>query len=240
MSPDVSFSLTVARTQRDLLWCKDHIERGHYLHTWPDPRTRPLAYQVWRMTPWGNWRIGCLVFGRPEATRCYKGELTYGSLLDVSTGRAIYDRWEVLNLSRVWLDPSVQCGGLLCLPEMLPGFIDRKGAWRPALASHVIGAALRRVGFEYLLDHPVCFVEQPYLIRAVLSYCDTRLHRGSIYRASGFELARTNAAAKQTWWTSTVSPLTSEQDAAIRSLAATHPRSIRIREAAEAAKGGDS
>lgn len=240
MSPDVWYSLTVARTQRDLSWCRERIEAGHYLHTWPDPRTRPLAYVVWRMTLHGNWRVGCLTFGRPEATRCYKGKLRYGSILDVSTGRAVYDRWEVLNLSRVWLDPEVQAGGRFCRPDWVPGFTDRRGVWRTALASHLIAAALRRVGYEYLLAHPVCFVAEPYVIRAALSYCDTRLHRGTIYQASGWELARTNGEGKQTWWTPAVSPLSSEQDAAIRSLAATHPRSIRIREAALAAKGASS
>lgn len=207
-------------------WAAAAVKAGHYLRSAPDPRSRPFCYVV---TVAGQ-TVGCLWFGRPESTRCYAGELRYGSTDDVVTGRAGYDRWEVLNLSRVWLDPAVQSGGRLCTPELLPGFRDRKGRWRPSLASELIRAAFARVGFDYLAAHPPCFTAEPYAIRAVLSYCDTRLHRGTIYRAAGMRLARVNGDGIETWWTPDVGGLTAEQDRAVRDLSDRHPRSRRIRE----------
>lgn len=221
----VTLSIATA-IERD--WAKQRLIEGHYLHTPPDPRTRAFCYIV-RL---GGLPVGCLWFGRPESTRCYQGGLTYGSLDDVQTGRASYDRWEVLNLSRVWLDPAVQVAGLYYKPQLLPGYIQRDGMWRSSLASTLIRMALDRIGFDYLLAYPPCFIEQPYRIRAVLSYCDTRRHRGVIYRAAGFALARTNAQGIETYWTSRVKGLTRDQDQAIRELAAVHPRSVRIRQKA--------
>lgn len=216
-------------------WAKEKLIDGHYLHTAPDPRTRPFCYVVTMRgqvdAGFKARKIGCLWFGRPESTCCYKGGLTYGSLKDVKNKQAQFDRWEVLNLSRVWLSPHVQPGGELYGPKHLPGFIDRKGIWRSSLASTVIQEALRRIGYDYLATHPPCFVKQPYEVKAVLSYCNTNLHRGVIYRAAGFKLARTNKAGIETWWTHEVAPLLVTQDGCIRELARTNPRSKRIRKA---------
>jgi len=49
------------------------------------------------------------------------------------------------------------------------------------------------------LAYPPCFLEQPYQLRVCLSYCDTRVHQGTIYRASGFALARQNNQGIETW-----------------------------------------
>jgi hypothetical protein len=117
-------------------------------------------------------------------------------------GRAEYDRWTILNLARVWLHPSVQRGGAFYSPELLPGYTDRRGVWRSTLASTVIELALARVGYDYLRTHPPCFPDEPYQIKVVLSYCDTTKHKGTIYRAAGFELARTNERGIETWYTS--------------------------------------
>lgn len=209
-----------------LIWASDQVARHHYLRKSPDPRSRPLCYVVRLDTE----PIGCLFFGRTQSTSCYQGALTYGSQADVAAGRAAFDRWEVLNLARVWFAPDVQRGGRLYGPERLPGFVDRKGAFRSTLASTVIRQAMNRVGFDYLQRHPPVFVELPYVIRAVLSYCDTRLHRGVIYRSAGFELARTNADGVETWWTSAVAGLKTLQDLAIRTLAEDCPRSRRVRD----------
>jgi hypothetical protein len=118
---------------------------------------------------------------------------------------------------------------------VVPGFTDRNGVFRSTLASAAIRQALGQIGADYLLEHPPCFVDEPYKIRAVLSYCDTRLHRGVIYPAAGFALARTNAAGIQTWWMPAVALPTRDEDRRIRALAASCPRSERIRQAREAA-----
>lgn len=218
----MTFSLLTAYGHL-LDWAREAM-RHHYLGRPPDPRCRPLAYAVMI----AGRKVGAVWFGRPESTRCYQGLLTYGSRDDVAAGRAAYDRWEVLNLARLWLHRDVQEGGRLHSPRWLPGFVDRRGVWRSTLASAVIRQALARVGYDYLIAHPPVWVGQPYAIRAVLSYCDTRLHRGVVYRAAGFRLAR-EAGAIQTWWTPEVAPLTEAQDAEVRALAERHPRSVRMR-----------
>lgn len=206
-------NVQLAIAQGDLRqWARASLVASHYLHTAPDPRTRSIYYAV----TIGPHIVGCMSFGRPESTRCYEGGLTYGSQEDVEKKRAQFDRWEILNLSRVWFLPSVQPGGAQHRQDFLPGFIDRKGAFRSTLASLAILEALKRIGRDYLLAHPPCFIEQPYQIRAVLSYCDTRLHRGTIYKAAHFKLARTNKVGIETWWTQEVRTLTRGEDRRVR------------------------
>lgn len=215
----------------DLAWAQAHVTAHHYLHTPVDVRCSPIAYIVsWHQDGGLSQAVGCLIVGRPESTRCYDGGLTYGSQADVAAGRAQYNRWEVLNLARVWLSPIVQPGGALHGPAYgLPGYTDRRGVWRSTLASWAIDQALARVGFDYLQARPPVDCSYPYQIRALLSYCDRRLHRGTIYRAAGFQLARTNARGIETWYTPSVAPLSAEQDVQVRRLAELAPRSQRIR-----------
>ncbi len=222
-------TLTTASAE-GLAWAQRQVTAHHYLHAPVDPRCSPLAYLVQLEHPaMLPQRVGCLIFGRPEATRCYDGGLTYGSLADVQAGLAAYDRWEVLNLARVWLSPHVQEGGTWCRPSLIPGYTDRRGVWRSALASTVIRHALARVGYDYLAARPPVDCAYPYQVRAVLSYCDTSKHKGTIYRVASFQLARTNARGIETWYTSAVAPLSAEQDRAVRQLAERSPRSQRIR-----------
>lgn len=211
-------------------WAQRQVTEHHYLRASVDPRSRPFVYLVELHHPQIlPQRIGTLIFGRPESTRCYQGKLTYGSLSDAAAGRAQFDRWEVLNLARVWLSPIVQAGGQWHRPSLLPGYVDRRGLWRSTLASTVITEALARVGYDYLSAHPPVDCAYPYAIRAVLSYCDRRLHKGTIYRAAGFELARTNERNIETWYTPAVAPLSSAQDADIRRRSEVSHRSQRIR-----------
>jgi hypothetical protein len=207
----------------------------HYLHAPVDSRCAPLAYDIGLHTDDNDYRIGVLIFGRPEATRCYDGQLTYGSAKDVASGRAQYDRWEVLNLARVWLHPRVQAGGDLCAGVDMPGYYDRRGQWRSTLASTVLGMALARINYDYLIQKPPCFPDEPYQLHVVLSYCDTRVHRGTIYRASGFELARTNKDGIETWHTPNVAPLSTYENDQVLKRAGQSFRSRRYR-AARAAR----
>lgn len=225
IAPGLTLQLTDAA---ELEWAQAIIAREHYLHAPVDPRSSPLCYLVWHGDD-DPFAAGILMFGRPEATRCYTGGLTYGSAGDVLAGRAQLDRWELLNLARVWVHPKFQAGGFYHRPGRLPGYTDRRGVWRSTLASTAICAALVRVGYDYLRARPPVDCEYPYQIRAVLSYCDTRVHKGTIYRASGFQLARTNEAGIETWWTSAVAPLSAEQDGAIRRLSELDGRAQRIR-----------
>lgn len=204
------FEIDVRRAGRaGLIWAQAQVKEHHYLHAQVDPRCRPFAYLV----EVNGVKVGCLIFGRPEATRCYTGKLTYGSTQDVLNGRARFDRWEVLNLARVWLAPLIQKGGSHYIPKC---------------ASFVIRSALQWVGYDYLLAHPPVDCNYPYQIRCVMSYCDTRKHTGWIYLASRFKLALTNRKGIQTYM-KPICGLSAEEDARIRSLAEMSARSKRIR-----------
>jgi hypothetical protein len=170
-------------------------------------------------------RVGCLIVGRPQATRC---QSWYGSVDDAAAGRCAVTRWQVLNLARVWLVPSVQAGGPDCAAEQLPGYIDRHGRWHSTLASDALRQLASRVGFEYLLARPPVFLDEPYEVRWLLSYCDSRQHRGVIYRAAGFELYRTNEDGLQTWRLPLPS-LTQAEHASIATASAACPRARRFR-----------
>jgi hypothetical protein len=217
-------------SRTEVAWAQRQVAEHHYLHAPVDPRSRPMVYVVRLVAPKVDRPVGCLIFGRPEAQRCFDGKLTYGSLADIQAGRAQFDRWEVLNLARVWFDPCVQQPGYLYHnPAYLPGFYDRHYIFRPTLASTVIRQALARVGYDYLTRHSPVDCAYPYQIKAVLSYCDRSRHKGTIYRAADFQLARTNERQIETWYTATVAPLSAEQDADIRRLTETSRRSQRIR-----------
>jgi hypothetical protein len=192
-----------------LQWAQNQVEAGHYLHTPVDRRCSPYAYIV----EVDDVARGCLIFGRPEATRCYQGKLTYGSIQDVKNGRAEFDRWEILNLARVWLDPIIQKGGSQYVHHA---------------ASKAIKMALSMIGYDYLFDHPPVDCDYPYQIRCILSYCDTSRHSGWIYLASRFKLARTNEEGIQTYM-KRLPALNSEQDEQIRKFSTQAERSKRIR-----------
>lgn len=174
-------------------WAQDTVWRKHFLHATVDPRCSPEGWAV-RLGALG--RVGLLIVGRPEATRCYPW---YGSVEDVATGRAVVTRWQVLNLARVWFSPLVQPGGECHGSRYLPGFIDRRGVFRSTLASTAIALMARQVGVAYLLRRPPVYLDEPYEIRWLLSYCDPDYHRGAIYRAARFDLHRINGRGLQTW-----------------------------------------
>jgi hypothetical protein len=202
-------------------WAQGLVTVLHYLHAPVDARCSIEGYsvQLYRRP------MGALLFGRPEATRC--GDW-YGSVADVQSGRCEVTRWQVLNLARVFLLPLVQAGGALFGPQHVPGFVDRKGVWRSTLASEAVKAALERVVVDYLVARPPCFLEEPWELRWCLSYCDTRVHRGTLYKAAGFELYRTNRRGIQTW-RKMLRPLTEAERAAVVAASRVNARSRRYR-----------
>jgi hypothetical protein len=231
-----NITLDLVTDRAGVAWAQERITAEHYLHAPVDSRCRPLIYIAHHHATWGAAAaagprvIAILMFGRTQSTSCYQGGLTYGDQADVQTGRAQLDRWEILNLARVWVHPRFQAGGLSCsADEGLPGYTDRRGVWRSTLASSLIGQALAHVGYDYLAQYPPVDCRYPFVIRAVLSYCDRKFHKGTIYRASGFTLARTNSNGIETWYTTAVGALSAEQDADIRRRAEQSPRSRRIR-----------
>lgn len=195
----------------------------HYLHSPVLGRACPEGWGVRMRTAPGA--IGYLLVARPQATACYPW---YGSVADVERGRAEVTRWQVLNLARVWLEPVAQQGGVLHERRRVPGYVDRRGVWRSTLASEALRALVQVVGFEYLLARPPVFLEEPYEVRYLLSYCDSSQHRGVIYQAAGFQLYRTNGAGLQTWRIE-LPRLTPDQHAAIAAASEADPRARRFR-----------
>jgi len=158
-------------------WAQQQVTTSHYLHRPVDTRCSLLVYLVLL----GQERVGTLIFGRPEAQRVNGW---YGSVDDVAAGHCPLIRWQVLNLARIWLHPRIQAGG--------PDYIENA-------ATFVIAQALRRVVVEYLLLYPPCFLGEPYELVDCLSYCDSRVHIGILYRAANFHLVRENERGIQTY-----------------------------------------
>jgi hypothetical protein len=206
---------------------QEAVIKGHYLHAPVDPRCSVEGYRVVlenRLT------AGFLLFGRTEATRC--GEW-YGDWEDVLARRCEVargcevTRWQVLNLARVYLYPDFQYGGKHYSID-LPGYLDRKSIFRSTLASTVLKLAVKQIGFDYLIQRPPCFLNEPYQIDWLLSYCNTALHRGTIYKNAGFELYRTNQKGIQTWRIR-LPALTQQQREMVIASSLANPRAIRYR-----------
>jgi len=134
----MSRTLTITLAdQRGLVWAQEQVTRYHYLHRPVDARCSPVAYLV---LDEDGQRLGCLIFGRPQAQRVSGW---YGSVADVEAGRCGLSRWQIINLLRVWLSPLIQCGGTRYVPNA---------------GTQVIAAALSRIGYDFLLVRPVCFL----------------------------------------------------------------------------------
>lgn len=202
-------------------WASRMVSQYHYLNAPVDPRCSALTYIV----TLGGQYIGILTFGRPEATSVSEW---YGSVLQKQRGECRLSRWEILNLARVWLSPSVQIGGLWYSPDILPGFSDRHGNFQSSLATTVIRMALEAVVVDYLIQFVPIWTDEPYQIREIISYCDPRYHRGVVYQQAGFRMVRENSRGLQTYMT-TVRELSQGEDAYVRDLAAHSPRSKRYR-----------
>ncbi len=202
------------------------VKQFHYLHRPVDARCSIEAYAVILLLQHMDTQpVGLLMFGRPEATRC---GAWYGSVEDVRAGRCEVTRWQVLNLARVWLSPDVQPGGQLYKPGVLPGYVDRRGQFRSTLASTVIKLAAQQIGYDYLRQRPPCFLDEPYEIKYLMSYCDRKVHRGIIYQQSGFELYKTNDRQIETWRLP-LPTLTVQQDTVVRTASERSVRSQKYR-----------
>ncbi|MCL4295741.1 MAG: hypothetical protein KJ077_08440 [Anaerolineae bacterium] len=167
--------------KEDLHWAQNVVTQYHYLHRKVDWRARPMVYVIMRH---GSVRMGALMLGIPHATRCQEW---WGPGTELT-------QWQVVDLCRVWLDPAVQFGGEYARPGYVPGFTDRRGVFRPTVASWAIEEIFKRVQRDRVSLWPPVYPEQPYHIRLVISYHDPQYHKGTIYRAMGWEPMYTNAS----------------------------------------------
>lgn len=159
--------------KEDLVWAQNTVTKYHYLQRKVDWRARPMAYVVML----DGVRMGVLMLGIPHATRC---QAWWGPGTETT-------QWQVVDLCRVWLDPAIQYGGEFARSEYLPGFVDRHNTFRPTVASWAIGEMFKRVQRDRVSLWPPVFPEEPYHIKLVISYHDPQFHKGTIYRAMGWE-----------------------------------------------------
>ena len=84
----------------------------------------------------------------------------------------LFTKWQVLCLARLWLHDDLPRNSETC----------------------TIAKALRRMQRRWLEVHPPRFPDEPYHVRKIISYADTRYHNGTIYRAANFrESGRTRS-----------------------------------------------
>lgn len=157
----------------DLAWAQEVVAKRHYLGRKVDWRARPMAY----ILHFDYIKVGVIMVGIPHATR-NQGWWGYPGLIT---------QWQVVDLCRIWLDPRIQAGGDWCNPTLVPGFVDRRGVFRPTVASWAMEQVLARVQRDRVSLWPPVFPEQPYHIRLVISYHDPQFHQGTIYRVMGWE-----------------------------------------------------
>lgn len=158
-------------TKADVNWAQETVARRHYLRQRVYNRARPMVYVV----RYGQRPVGLVMVTIPHATKC-RGWWGYPGLIT---------QWQVLDMCRVWLDPAVQQGGELCLPGIVPHHFDRKGIFRPTVATWCIDQVLGRVQRDRISLWPPIYPQLPYHIRLIISYHDPQYHRGTIYRESG-------------------------------------------------------
>jgi len=162
----------------------------HYLHQEVHDLARPVAYQVLRECD--GELMGAILYCRPQAARTYGSarDLTtelgrWGNLSDVRKGRAPRTQWEIINLARFYLAPTLQRHG--------------SRDYVPNAASILLAASLWSVCVDYLKVWPPAYFNEPWELKEVISYCARDRFFCTLYLASAFRLVRTNKAGLQTY-----------------------------------------
>lgn len=166
------------------------LERKHYLGRTIHQLARPLAYLVLR--EYDREPVGTIVFSRPQCARAYgsardeTAELgRWGNINDVRRGRAPRTQWEIINLARLYVEPSVQ--------------LRSSRDYVPNAASMLLSQALWRICRDYLVAYPPAFFTEPWELRECISYCSRERYFCTLYLASAFRLVRTNSQGLQTF-----------------------------------------
>ncbi len=189
--PAVRLVLQLALTAEEREWVRRICREKHYKRQEVHGRARPVSYLVVREEGWlladGTFRVeqrervGILVFARMQSSRC-KG--WYGNSKDVACKWAKQTQWEMLVLSRCWLDPRIQ----------------KQGEWYiPKAASLIIKKSLESIGYHYLLLRPPAYLDRPFEIKEVISYCDRERFLCMMYWFARFRLVRENEAGLRTY-----------------------------------------
>ncbi len=168
----MTHTLTIALgNTNDLAWAQRTVTASHYLHQPVDARARPMVYVLRHR----DVRMGLVMLGIPHATRC-GGWWGYPGLIT---------QWQVCDLCRIYIHPYYQPGeyGIYTRePGVVPGFIDRRGTFRPTVATWAIGEVLQRVQADRVRLWPPVYIDQPYHVELCISYSDPKFHKGTIYK----------------------------------------------------------
>lgn len=205
--------------KKDLEWAQETVTTHHYLHQPVHRQARPIVYVIgYQRRQW----LGLIMASLPHATK-NKGWWGYEGLPT---------QWQVVDLCRVWLDPAIQSGGELARPGIVPGFVDRKGIFRPTVATWAIGKVLGSIQQDWVSSWPPVFPHLPYHVLLVISYQDPAFHqKGTIYREAGAKAMYADEdgnptpgpSGKYGWYWRLPEPAWSWQDIHIR-----RPRTMRL------------
>ncbi len=141
------------------------IIEHHYLH-----RGRTMAQLAYWIEVDGT-RVGVVLFALPRMSVSFHG----------------YHPMSLIELARLWIDPSVQGTRVF----------DRVGHEHSfAIAGCAVALALRRIRTDWRQKYP----HLPDL-RACVAWADTSLHRGTVYRATNFREVGTSGGRQPGRWT---------------------------------------
>jgi hypothetical protein len=166
------------------------VQEKHYMQRRVHKLARPVAHLVLR--EYDREPLGALLYARPQCARVYGSahdERTdlgrWGNINDVRGGRVQLTQWQVINLSRFYLDPCLQR--------------RESRDYVPNAASSLLADSLWRICLEYLMVYPPAYFDLPWELRQVISYCARDRFYCTVYLASAFHLIRTNAQGLQTY-----------------------------------------
>lgn len=152
----------------NLQWAQQLVTKNHYLHRPVDRRALPFAYAI----ELNSDPVGCIIMAIPHWNR-QRGLFTTQEKW-MAGDRHLFTTWQVLLISRLWLDPRVQQ--------------PQSNGHASCIASCAIAKMLQQVQADWLEHHPPPSPELPYHIRLIMSHADTGVgHSGTIYKAAGFE-----------------------------------------------------
>ena len=153
----LSLKQRISLVKKNRAWLNKMAVEHHYLHRAIHDRSCPFG--------WGIAFDGklCHQDGYPYGFIVF-ASIHFTRLKDEFGYPGLPTKWQVLSLARLWLHDDLPHNSETC----------------------TIAKALKVVQRRWLEVHPPRFPNQPYHIRKIISYADTRFHQGTIYRAANF------------------------------------------------------
>ena len=115
---------------------------------------------------------GCIIMAIPHSSR--QRDLFTTQNKWVAGDRHLLTAWQVLVISRLWIEPSVQ--------------VRQADGHATNIGSCATSIMLRQLQADWLEHHPPVFPERTYHIRLILAHADTGAgHEGKVYQAANFQ-----------------------------------------------------